>query len=141
MYGRFVFELLPKYTHLSLAETEIWNRFVKKFPEFCDRADYDMIVGEGPNIPEELKAEWRRNAQYLGSYKIDAVGIKDKTHYVCEVKKRGGPGALGQLMSYMFLYQELVGPNIDVEPVLITDEERPDMRRLCEEHDIDYYVV
>lgn len=141
MLGRFLFKPLSKYPHLSQAETLIWNRFIQSYPDFCDRADYDIIVGEGPGPQKDLKEEWQRNAEYLGSYKIDAVGFKNATRYVFEVKRRAGPSALGQVIAYMALYQELVGPEVEVEPVLITDVERPDIRKLCAEHDIDYYVI
>lgn len=141
MIGRFKFELQPKYPHLSEKETEIWNRFLQKFPKFCDRVDYDITVGEGPEVPKDLKEEWKRNAFYLGSYKIDAVGYAGPIHFVFEAKRRAGPSALGQLMGYMFLYQEMVGTEVEVEPVLVTDLRRPDMEKLCKEHDIDYYVV
>ena len=141
MTGRFAYELLPNYTHLSEAETEIWNRFIIKYPDFCERVDYDIVVGDEPEVDEALKEPWYRNANYLGRYKIDAIGYKDKKHFVFEVKQRGGPSALGQCLAYMSMYQELVGKEIDAEPVLVTDKERPNIRRLCEEHDIGYYVV
>lgn len=141
MIGRFKYELLPAYAHLSEAETEIWNRFVQKYPEFCERCNYDVVVGDLPAISENIKEEWQRNAEYLGRYKIDVVGYKGKKHFIIECKQRAGPGALGQLIAYMSMYQDEVGPDVDAEPVLITDIERPNIRALCEEHDIEYYVV
>lgn len=139
--GQYNFELLPSYPHLSEAETEIWNRFLQQYPKFCDRADYDIVVGDEPEVGEEIKEPWRRNANYLGRYKIDAVGYKNEKHFVFEVKQRAGPSALGQVMAYMSMYQGLIGKEIDAEPVLVTNEERPNMRALCAEHDIEYYVV
>ena len=141
MLGRFAFELQSKYPHLSEAETETWNRFIQKYPDFCERADYDIVVGDEPEMNEGLDEAWNRNAQYLGRYKIDAVGYKGNTHYIFEVKKRAGPSALGQILAYMSMYQERVGKEIDAEPVLVTDQERPNIRKLCLEHNIDYYVV
>jgi len=141
MRGRFNFELLSSYPHLSPRESEIWNRFIQKYPTYCERVDYDIAVGNVPIMEEELEEEWEHNARYLGSYKIDAVGYDKGKHFIFEIRHRAGPSALGNLMTYMFLYQERVGEGVDAEPVLVTDLERPDIRRLCAEHDIDYIVV
>lgn len=141
MKGRFEYKLLSKYPHLSRAETDIWNRFVIKYPDFCDRVDYDIIVGSGPRPNENLDQEWENNAHYLGSYKIDVIGYKNDIIYIFELKQRAGPSAIGQLFSYMLLYQEQMAKGKEVEPVLITNQERPDMIKICKEHDIDFFVI
>lgn len=141
MIGRFGYKFLGKFPHLSKAETLIWNRFIEKYPDFCDRVDYDVIVGSGPRPSKDLSQEWENNAHYLGSYKIDVVGYKDDIIYIFELKQRAGPSAIGQLFTYMLLYQEQMAKGKEVEPVLITNQERPDMRKICNEHDIDYYLV
>ena len=141
MHGRFKYEILPSYPHLSEAETIIWNRFIAIYPDFCDRCDYDVVVGDEPEINENLGPEWHRNADYLGRYKIDVVGYKSDKHYIFEIKQRAHPRAIGQAMAYMSMYQDEVGGAVDAEPVIVTDAERPNMAKLCEEHHIDYYIV
>ena len=141
MLGRFPFEILPKYPHLSENESRIWTRFIEQNPNFAESVDYDICVGGETELPEELDEEWERNARYLGAYKIDAVAYRGGKHFVIEIRTRAGPSALGNIITYMALYQVKVGGEADAEPVIVTDAERPNIRELCAEHDIDFYVV
>ena len=141
MKGQYKYELLSYYPHLSEKETAIWNRFITKYPDKYGRVDYDVTVGTGHELPDDLDEPWKSNARYLGKYKIDCVAYARGKHYVIEIRPNAGPSALGSTLSYAVLYESEKDFKVEAEPVLITDVERPDMRRLCEEHDIEYYVI
>mgnify|MGYP001588063428 FL=1 len=141
MHARFPYGPLEHYPHLAAKEVVIWDRFVRANPQFAEMADYDVTCGQKDKVPlgtpEHTKEDW----DYLRSWKIDAVAIKDGVHYVIEVRPRAGLGAIGEILSKAIMFQEEHAEIAEVEPVLITDEERPNMRALCAEHDIGFVVV
>ena len=139
--GQYKYELLSFYPHLSRKETEIWNRFIQKYPEKFDSVDYDVVCGTGHEVDEDLEEPWASNSRYLGKYKIDVVAYSGEKHYVVEIRPSAGPSAIGSSLSYAVLYEAKWDYKIEAEPVLVTDVERPDMKRLCEEHDIEYIIV
>ena len=141
MLGQYKYELLFFYPHLAKKEIPIWERFIKTNPDFFEAVDYDVTCGSGHELPNDLDEAWKRMAKYLGKYKIDVIGYKNGIHYVVEIRPNAGPSALGSTLSYAILYQTEMQGKIEAEPILITDVERPDMRKLCAEHDIGYIVV
>jgi len=141
MQGRFAYEVLSKYPHFNPADAVIWTRFILAYPDFGDSVNYDVCCGSGPDLPDSIKPEWAANAQYLGRYKIDAVVYRGSVHYVIEVKPNAGLGALGQIISYAILYDAFDESEEKVVPVLITNFERPDIRKIAARHGIEYYIV
>ena len=141
MHARFPFQPLVHYPHLAKNEVQIWDRFVKQNPEWADEADYDVTCGEKdvlpPGTPEHTKKDW----DYLRSWKIDVVAYKGGIPFIIEVRPRANLGAIGETLSkaIMFINEHLEFPQ--VQPILITDQERPNMRELCDQHDIGYIVV
>jgi hypothetical protein len=141
MKGQYKFELLGYYPHLAEKEIPIWERFMQKNPGFFESVDYDVVCGSGHDLPDDLAEPWQRNAKYLGKYKIDVVGYKGGVHYIVEVRPSAGPSSIGSTLSYAVLYQSERNNEIESEPIILTDVERPDMRALCDEHDIGYIIV
>lgn len=139
--GRFPYEPLSKYPHLAKREVVIWDRFVQLYRDFGDRADYDITCGKGVDIPEGTPPNWAANYKYLSKWKIDAVVYRGNTAYVVEVRPRAGLSAIGETLSKAIMFQKEHPDFQDVEPVLVTDIERPDVRDLCIEHDIAFYVA
>lgn len=141
MLARFHFEPLVHYPHLAKNEVEIWDRFVRKNPEWAEEADYDVTCGEHDTLPEDTPQHTRDDWNYLRSWKIDAVCYKAGLTYIIEVRPRAGLGAIGEVISKAMMYMDEHENISEVEPVLITDVERPNVRALCAEYDIGYIVV
>ena len=122
-------------------EVPIWDRFIRAYPNFAESVDYDCICGKGPEVPENMGQPWKDDAKYLGSWKIDAVAFQSDNTYVIEVRPRAGLSAIGEVFMKMLMYRREHPDATNPEPVLITDQERPDMRELTAEHDIAFFVV
>ena len=141
MPGRFPFTKLAHYPHLAAKELPIWERFMEFYPDFAERADYDITCGDKPAVPPGTPEHTERDWNYLNAWKIDVVAYRGGVTYVIEVRPRAGLGAIGETLSKAIMYQQSQPLTAEVEPMLITDVERPNMRALCAEHDIGYVVV
>ena len=141
MHARFPFKPLLKYPHLFAKEVEIWDRFVKANPLWAEEADYDVVCGEATKVPSDSPQYHKDNANYLSKWKIDVVAIKGNLRYIIEVRPYAGLGAIGEIISKATMFQEEHPDLPEVEPVIITDLERPDMRRLCADRNIGYIVL
>ena len=114
----------------------IWHRFISENPNFASSVDYDVPIGGMQGNTEDLEPEWKKNAEYLGAYKVDAVAYSGATTYIIEVKPKAAAKAVGQVILYDFLYTRKYGRIRDTQAVIVTDEIMPDMPEFCEEHDI-----
>lgn len=141
MHARFPFQPLTHYPHLMEKEAQIWHRFVTQNPAWAQEADYDVTTGEPDVLPEGTPEYTQEDWKYLRSWKIDVVAIKDGIHYVIEVRPRAALGAIGEIISKAAMYQEENPDLPEVEAVIITDEERPNMRKLTSERDIGYIII
>ncbi|MBA7586793.1 hypothetical protein ES708_28798 [subsurface metagenome] len=75
MPGQFNYETRHKYPHLIGEDTELWNRFIRKFPDRFETVDYDVKVGRGADttpIPDKSsKSYWAE----LTKKRIDVILI------------------------------------------------------------------
>lgn len=108
MIGRFKYEKLSKYPHLSPFDTAIWERFMRAFPARFDSCDYDWHVGNGAAfLPTgDDSPEGRENRLY--QKKIDVIGYKDNCATMIEVKPEANMKALGQMLVYFDLAKPLI---------------------------------
>lgn len=104
MAGKFNYELRYKYPHLIGEDKEVWDRFVRKYPDRFDTVDYDVHVGSGIESPEEVDTKSAEQWKDLTRKRIDAVGWNNNLPTIIEVKKRVGLPTLGQVLGYRFLY-------------------------------------
>lgn len=141
MIGPFPYGVLPNSTHLSVRERDIWGAFMRANPLPDAKCFYDVEVGNIRGSTEGLKPEWEKNAQYLGKYKIDVVVETPLWVCVIEVKGEATTKALGEI----WLYDELLREAWDIKkPVLnwiVTDEEMPNIRAVCEKEGVELRVV
>lgn len=137
----FPFEVLSKYPHLSEDESIIWSAFIARYPDFVDKVAYDVCVGDFRSSEEELNEATAKNREYLGRYKIDALGIKDGQYYIFEVKKSATSKALGEVWMYWHCFERDFKPAAPPLCVIVTDEERPNMREICEADGVRLMVV
>ena len=104
MPGKFNYEYRHKYPHLIGEDTEVWNRFILKYPNKFDTVDYDIKVGLGADttpINDKSSKDYWAN---LTKKRIDVIAYKDTFSTIIEVKKRVSLSTLGQILGYKFLY-------------------------------------
>ena len=124
-------EKLRKYPHLMVGDVEIWERYLDKFADQWDAFEYDVRVGQGIVTRPELEKKYKLMATALTEKRIDVVALRGAVTTIIEVKPSAMLSAVGQLLSYQFLYEErypLKGP---VKMLLITDRIGPDLENLC----------
>ena len=104
MPGKYNYEHMRKYPHMIGEDTEVWNRFIIRFPNRFDTVDYDVHVGKGVDTsPLQDKADqdyWSG----LTKKRIDVIGYKNSLITIIEVKNRATLFTLGQVLGYRFLY-------------------------------------
>ncbi len=141
MKGRFPFEKLLKYPHLSPQDKAIWEKFIEKHPKFFDSVDYDVKVGKPREYKGKPEDVYKKDLQILSKKRIDVVGYKNDMVFVVEIHPSASFETLGQIIGKISLYKKEFGNEKKVKGILITDKEVPDIRELCNENNIDYFLV
>lgn len=104
MPGKFNYEERRKYPHLIGEDTEVWTRFIRKYPDKFDTVDYDVKVGLGSDPNHTLEETSHKYWADLTKKRIDVIGYKNDFVTIVEVKNRVGLFTLGQVLGYKFLY-------------------------------------
>ena len=138
---KFPFEKLTKYPHMKPADVKIWERFLDKHPDGFIEVAYDVPVGNFRPSSEKLSEEYQRDREFLGRYMIDVVGFTKNSIAIIEIKPEAGATALGQALMYKDLYIRDYAPRKPVLGVIITDEILPDMKLMCDKHEIEIIIV
>ena len=89
----------------------IWERYLgehcREFLWFYYNVHVGGFLNSAPEIPESIqKAWWKSTAK-----RIDAIGEKEKEIWIIEVSARPGFRAVGQVMTYQYLWRR--DPKID----------------------------
>jgi len=141
MPGKFNYEERHKYPHLIGEDSDVWSRFIRKFPDKFDTVDYDVKVGKGADIepiPDDIgKKYWST----LTKKRIDVVGHKANFVTIVEVKKRASLFTLGQILGYRYLY---LRDNIKLKSIrtlIVCSSISPDDIAVLNYYGIDYFVV
>jgi hypothetical protein len=126
----FPFSLQSHYYHLTKTNIHIWEKFVRGNPGFFDLVEY--------SFPLEVPESWTSNLNeldkekyfYLYSYKIDVLASKNNLLYLIEIKPNAGHIALGQILTYEYLFN-LNYPDIkDYRLMVITNKAKDGMANL-----------
>lgn len=141
MQGPFVYEKRYKYPHLTEGEGDIWQRFIEKYPDYFDTCWYDVELGTPRNFDTEMSEPYQSHHKYLGGYKIDVLGEKNGRKCIVEVKKQATTKALGEIWCYEFLYLKDHPEETEIDLLILTDEEMPHMREICEGDGVQLVVV
>jgi hypothetical protein len=141
MIDVFKYEKKASYPHMSAADTAIWERFIQKNPDAYDSVQYDFHVGEAPGFNTLYDDGSDLNQDKLYRLRIDVVARHGSSVDIVEIKPKAGPSSLGQLRGYATLYSRDEEPLGDVNRVLITDTEMPNMDYLCKADGVTLIVV
>jgi len=132
---------LRKYPHMFVHDIEIWERFLIEHGKDFTGFSYDVKVGTGTSLPKKTPDEYRRMADILSKFRIDAVGFKSTQIEIIEVKPEASTVAIGQIITYVDLYRRDFNPTVQIIGAIVTDKHLPDIAYLTNLHGIKYYVV
>jgi len=135
------YKKLLKYPHLKAEETEIWSRFIEKYPDAFESVDYDILVGKGAEVGAGESEEMRKDIEYLTKKKIDVVGYKNNEISVIEIRQRAGLDMVGKVVAYLELYRAIAPADKALIGVLITDQKMSDVEELCQKFGIRFFLA
>lgn len=131
----------PRYPHMFKNDIAIWERFIDEHGSEFLGFLYDVKVGSGTDPVPGLSEPYATMQATLSRYRIDVIGIKADRLEIFEVKPMAGTSAIGQVISYMKLFVKDYSPDVKIVGGIVTDFERPDMKSLCMEHGLKYYIL
>lgn len=122
-------------------DISIWERFLEKHGSSYTGFDYDVKVGTGSTVPENTPPAYVRMQDTLSKFRIDAVGYRPSQIEIIEVKPEASTVAIGQVVTYLNLYNRDQQPTLPVIGVIISCHAIPDMEWLTNQLGIDYYLM
>lgn len=126
---------------MSPQDKAIWFRYLLQGGNIFAPFVYDLRVGEGAELPPGSSATDYKVAQALTTKRIDVLWTTPTATVICEVKRRAGAGAIGQLLLYRQLYMTTFPTSQPVKMFLVTDELQPDVEVGLFANDIDYHLT
>lgn len=119
------FQELAHYPGMRPRDVAIWERFIIDNPGAFDRVWYNVHLGN-PVRYDEHEDEMRRNGMYeVSQWCVDVIAQKRDKLYTIEVKPDAKAGAIGQAIAYTKLITAEIPDQIDLQPVVITDDASP----------------
>lgn len=141
MIGRFPYQKQSYYPHMKPEDVAIWNRFIAAFPNYFQRCDYDVCVGEGRMPEGEHPEKYLLGWKTLTQKKIDVVAYRDNEIWLIEVKPRARANALGQIWMYDELYKDMFHPTTEPKNMIVTDQYDLDTDRVAQSGNVTIMVV
>jgi hypothetical protein len=129
------------YPHMKPRDVAIWERFIDAKPVEYEKCQYDVGVGDVPEFIQNASSVEGQRMGELYKLKIDVLGYLGDTIDLIEVKPSAGASTIGQVLGYVTLYNRDYKPTKKIQPVILTDELRPNMEFLCKENGVTLYVV
>lgn len=127
--------------HMLKPDVPVWYRFLEKWGHLFINLFYDCMLGGPALSPEEaldpMKRMWRANL----AKRADAIAETEGEVWIIEVASTPGLRAIGQLLTYLSLWQE--DPKIAKieKPVLVCDVVDPDLIASAAKFGILTYVM
>lgn len=119
----------------------VWYRFLEKWGLFFEKLYYDVLLG-GPHLSPAREKDpmwrmWRANT----AKRADAIAELENEVWIIEVARSPGLRAIGQLMTYLALWQE--DPKIEkIEiPVLVCEVVDTDLIASAAKYGMRTYVT
>jgi hypothetical protein len=130
-----------KLTHMRPGEIALFRRFETLAP--LDDALYDFDVRLGRGMP--LNPAWppwlATMATALTQKRVDVVALTSAGTWILEIKPRAGPGAVGQLLTYLSLYAAQHPELAPFHLGVICDRNSFDMLDVYRDHAIQLFLV
>lgn len=131
----------PKYPHMRQWEAEIMQKYHNKVGMVGEWSyDIPLKVRETP-IPSYMTENEALLWQKITSKRIDAVCERKNIIYIIEIKDRLRPSAIGQVLTYLILYQEQFAPEKPLQGVILTEFTDPDMMHVADHYKIKVWKI
>ena len=130
-----------KFPHLLPKEVVIWNKFLDKHESEYLSFDYDIHVGLGAELPENVEPMIRKIALGLTRKRIDVVGYKPNSITIFELKPDAGLSAIGQCLAYYYLYRREFRPKRRVLMRIVSSTISRDTRDTAQAYGIYWIYV
>lgn len=107
--------------HMLREDVPVWQRFQGKYSVLWKKLYLDVLVG-GPFLSaEEEKDNMKRMWRYNNSKRLDALAVLENGVWIIEVTASPGLRALGQLLTYVSLWQDDDPLSLIETPVLVCE--------------------
>lgn len=127
--------------HMLHEDIPIWHKFLRKYGDFYPNIYYDVAVG-GPFLsPEELKDPLKKMWQYNNSKRIDALIKLPNEVMIIEVTAQPGLRSIGQLLTYVALWQEDDPWGLIERPYLVCEAMDTDLLSAAAKFGITTFIV
>ena len=132
---------MSKYPHMFPIDIAVWERFLQKYSEGYIKFDYDIKVGKPVKMFPYWEENYRKDAEILSKFRIDAIGYADDAIDVIEVKPRLNQASVGQILTYTELFLREFKPKLPVTPVIVAGEGNENIVPIAQMYDIEVYLV
>ena len=131
----------PKYPHMRQWEAEIMDKYHNDVGMVGDWSyDVPLKVRQTP-VPSYMTDNESLLWQRITAKRIDAVCERKNIIYIIEIKDRLRPSAIGQVLTYLVLYDEQFAPKKPLQGVVLTEYTDPDMLHVASHYNIEVWVV
>lgn len=121
-----------KYPHLRPLEIDIWTDFLRDHSDPQLHCAYDVHVGSVPTIANNLPPQIQKHINAVYPKKIDVVVFTNSRTAIIEIKPYAGLSAIGQALSYTYLFSTHFPDLPNPFPCILTDTPQLDMPELCD---------
>lgn len=135
------FYMNQRLTHMSKSDSYLWSKFLDLLGHKYKNFKYDVRVGSGVTLPQAAPDWLQKAASALSKKRIDVVMEDTKNIYVVECRLDASAAAIGQLISYVYLYRIRFNPTKPVKPFLISNSFDADLLIALNELRIQYMKV
>jgi len=115
------------YPHLLAEDTEVWTKFLKAGFVNITKAWYDVRVGSMVFMGPEASEMEMLVAAGLTRKRIDVVAEVGGNTWVIEVKPYANMYAVGQIITYVRLFEQEYEYNGELRAVIICDDYDTDL--------------
>ena len=138
-------EYLPSFSgnppHMLREDIPVWDKFREKYSPLWKKLFLDVLVG-GPSLtPDEEKDGLKRMWRYNNSKRLDAVALLENEVWIIEVASNPGLRSLGQLMTYVALWQDDDPLGLLEIPVLVCEIQDTDLTMSATKYGIQTFVI
>ena len=131
----------PKYAHMRQWEEAIMEKYHETVGMVGEWSyDVPLKVRETP-VPSYMTDNESLLWQRITAKRIDAVCEKRDVIYIIEIKDRLRPSAIGQVLTYLVLFEEQFAPQKRLQGVVLTGYTDPDMMHVADVYNIEVWVV
>jgi len=123
------------------ADVPLWHRFLDRYASNFERFFYNVRVG-GPDVSKIEGDEVLKRMWYLNTAKrIDAIGEKENELWIIEVASSPYLRAVGQMLTYHFLWDLDPKINKPVKDVLLCYYLDSDLEKVLKHHRVEVLII